>query len=98
VASKYISDLTKQTSKVGELRGALQAGVMTESDVYAELGQILMGINLEEREMKLLLLILLVPEHKMQLSDKLHGINSLKCRRTTILGLLREYPQTKDYD
>mmetsp|Transcript_10018 Transcript_10018/g.15030 ORF Transcript_10018/g.15030 Transcript_10018/m.15030 type:complete len:351 (-) Transcript_10018:72-1124(-) len=43
VASKYISDLTKQTSKVGELRGALQAGVMTESDVYAELGQIVNG-------------------------------------------------------
>jgi ornithine cyclodeaminase/alanine dehydrogenase-like protein (mu-crystallin family) len=43
VASKYISDLTKQTSKVGELRGALQAGVMTESDVYAELGAIVNG-------------------------------------------------------
>lgn len=43
VASKYISDLTKQTSKVGELRGALQAGVMTESDVYAELGSIVAG-------------------------------------------------------
>lgn len=43
VASKYISDLTKQTSKVGELRGALQAGVMSESDVYAELGQVVNG-------------------------------------------------------
>jgi len=42
-ASKYISDLTKQTSKVGELRGAIQAGVMTESDVYAELGDIVNG-------------------------------------------------------
>lgn len=42
-ASKYISDLTKQTSKVGELRGALQAGVMTEDDVYAELGDIVNG-------------------------------------------------------
>lgn len=42
-ASKYISDLTKQTSKVGELRGAIQAGVMTESDVYAELGEIVSG-------------------------------------------------------
>lgn len=42
-ASKYISDLTKQTSKVGELRGALQAGIMTESDVYAELGEIVNG-------------------------------------------------------
>jgi ornithine cyclodeaminase/alanine dehydrogenase-like protein (mu-crystallin family) len=42
-ASKYISDLTKQTSKVGELRGAIQAGVMTEADVYAELGQVVNG-------------------------------------------------------
>ena len=42
-ASKYISDLTKQTSKVGELRGPIQAGVMTENDVYAELGEIVNG-------------------------------------------------------
>lgn len=42
-ASKYISDLTKQTSKVGELRGAIQAGVMTEQDVYAELGELVNG-------------------------------------------------------
>ncbi|CAB9517647.1 Putative dehydrogenase [Seminavis robusta] len=42
-ASKYISDLTKQTSKVGELRGALEAGAMTEADVYAELGQVVNG-------------------------------------------------------
>ncbi|GKY93434.1 hypothetical protein MPSEU_000311000 [Mayamaea pseudoterrestris] len=42
-ASKYISDLTKQTSKVGELRSALQAGVMTESDVYCELGELVNG-------------------------------------------------------
>lgn len=42
-ASKYISDLTKQTSKVGELRAPLQAGVMTEADVYAELGEIING-------------------------------------------------------
>lgn len=42
-AGKYISDLTKQTSKVGELRGALEAGVMTEADVYAELGEIVNG-------------------------------------------------------
>lgn len=39
-ASKYISDLTKQTAKVGELRSAIEAGVMTESDVYAELGEL----------------------------------------------------------
>lgn len=42
-ASKYISDLTKQTSKVGELRGAIQAGAMTEKDVYAELGELVNG-------------------------------------------------------
>lgn len=40
---KYISDLTKQTSKVGELRSAIQAGAMTEDDVYAELGEIVNG-------------------------------------------------------
>ena len=42
-AGKYISDLTKQTSKVGELRGAIQAGVMTTDDVYAELGEVVNG-------------------------------------------------------
>lgn len=42
-ASKYIADLVKQTSKVGELRGAIQAGEMTEDDVYAELGQVVAG-------------------------------------------------------
>ena len=40
---KYISDLTKQTSKVGELRSALKAGVMTEEHVYAELGEVVNG-------------------------------------------------------
>jgi ornithine cyclodeaminase/alanine dehydrogenase-like protein (mu-crystallin family) len=42
-ASKYIADLVKQTSRVGELRGAIQAGVMTEQDVYAELGEVVNG-------------------------------------------------------
>ena len=42
-ASKYVSDLTKQTSRVGELRAAIQAGAMTEGDVYAELGEIVNG-------------------------------------------------------
>jgi len=42
-ASKYISDLTKQTSRVGELRSAIQAGAMTVDDVYAELGDIVNG-------------------------------------------------------
>ena len=39
-ASKYIPDLVKQTSKVGELRGAIQDGLMSESDVYCELGEL----------------------------------------------------------
>lgn len=42
-ASKYVADLVKQTSKVGELRGALQAGAMKESDVYCELGDLVNG-------------------------------------------------------
>ena len=42
-ASKYIPDLVKQTSKVGELRSAIAAGAMTEKDVYAELGEIVNG-------------------------------------------------------
>jgi ornithine cyclodeaminase/alanine dehydrogenase-like protein (mu-crystallin family) len=42
-SSKYIADLIKQTSKVGELRGPIQAGVMTEKDVYCELGDLVNG-------------------------------------------------------
>lgn len=42
-ASKYISDLTNQTSRIGELRSALQAGVMTLDDVHAELGEVVNG-------------------------------------------------------
>ena len=42
-ASKYVSDLTKQTSKVGELRSALADGTMKMEDVYAELGEICNG-------------------------------------------------------
>ena len=41
--SKYIADLVKQTSKVGELRGPIQAGVMTVDDVYCELGELVNG-------------------------------------------------------
>ena len=37
-ASKYIPDLVKQTSKVGELRGAIEDGLMSEDDVYCEVG------------------------------------------------------------
>lgn len=42
-AKKYISDLTKQTSIVGELRGAIQANMMTTDDVYCELGELVNG-------------------------------------------------------
>mmetsp|Transcript_2194 Transcript_2194/g.2527 ORF Transcript_2194/g.2527 Transcript_2194/m.2527 type:complete len:368 (+) Transcript_2194:62-1165(+) len=42
-ADKYIADLTKQTSRVGELRGAIEANVMTTSDVYCELGELVNG-------------------------------------------------------
>lgn len=42
-SSKYVSDLTKQTARVGELRSAIRAGLMTENDVYAELGEIVNG-------------------------------------------------------
>eukprot|EP01031_Cornospumella_fuschlensis_P024026 gene24026-29073_t len=40
---KYVCDLVRQCSKVGELRTALQQGVMTEKDVYAEIGEIVCG-------------------------------------------------------
>ena len=40
---KYVSDLTKQTARVGELRSAIEAGLMTEADVHAELGEVVNG-------------------------------------------------------
>lgn len=40
---KYVADLVKQTSKVGELRAPIQAGIMSEQDVYAELGELVNG-------------------------------------------------------
>ncbi|MEL6661103.1 MAG: hypothetical protein AAFR36_31940, partial [Bacteroidota bacterium] len=42
-SSKYIADLTSQTSKVGELRSALEAGSMSVDDVYCELGDLVNG-------------------------------------------------------
>ena len=42
-ASKFVTDLTRQCSRVGELRSALAAKVMTEADVYAELGDVITG-------------------------------------------------------
>jgi ornithine cyclodeaminase/alanine dehydrogenase-like protein (mu-crystallin family) len=40
--AKFVTDLTRQCAKVGELRTAL-AGGMKESEVYAELGEIVNG-------------------------------------------------------
>jgi ornithine cyclodeaminase/alanine dehydrogenase-like protein (mu-crystallin family) len=40
-ASKYITDLTRQCSRVGELRTALLEGAMVEADVHAELGEVI---------------------------------------------------------
>ena len=42
-ASKFITDLTRQCSRVGELRSAIKAGVMTEDDVHAEIGEVING-------------------------------------------------------
>lgn len=41
--AKFITDLTRQCARVGELRTALKEGYMQESDVYAELGEIING-------------------------------------------------------
>uniref|UniRef100_A0A7R9UBH1 Ornithine cyclodeaminase n=1 Tax=Pinguiococcus pyrenoidosus TaxID=172671 RepID=A0A7R9UBH1_9STRA len=42
-ASRMVCDLVRQCSRVGELRSAIEAGVMTEDDVHAELGEIVNG-------------------------------------------------------
>jgi ornithine cyclodeaminase/alanine dehydrogenase-like protein (mu-crystallin family) len=42
-SSKYICDLISQTSQIGELRSAIDAGVMSEGDVHAELGEVVNG-------------------------------------------------------
>jgi ornithine cyclodeaminase/alanine dehydrogenase-like protein (mu-crystallin family) len=41
--SKFITDLTRQCARVGELRTALAEGQMKESDVYAEIGEVING-------------------------------------------------------
>jgi len=41
--SKFVTDLTRQCSRVGELRTALLEGKMKESDVYAEIGEVVNG-------------------------------------------------------
>eukprot|EP00982_Pelagococcus_subviridis_P001669 13310-Pelagococcus_subviridis.AAC.5 len=41
--AKVITDITAQCVRVGEVRSAVAAGVMKESDVHAELGEIING-------------------------------------------------------
>lgn len=41
-ADKVVTDLTRQCISLGELHHAVAAGLMTESDVYAELGEIVL--------------------------------------------------------
>lgn len=41
--AKIVCDLKRQCAKVGELRTALEAGVMYENEVYAELGEVVNG-------------------------------------------------------
>ena len=41
--AKVVTDITAQCSRVGELRSAIAAGVMKETDVHAELGEIIAG-------------------------------------------------------
>jgi len=41
--SKFIADLVRQCSRVGELRTAIKEGAMTEADVYAEIGEVVNG-------------------------------------------------------
>ena len=42
-AGKVVTDLTAQCARLGELQHPLAAGLMTEADVYAELGEVLVG-------------------------------------------------------
>ena len=41
--AKVVTDITAQCARVGELRSAIEAGVMTEEDVHAEIGEIISG-------------------------------------------------------
>lgn len=41
--SKFVVDLVRQCSRVGELRTAIKEGAMTEEDVYCELGDVING-------------------------------------------------------
>src|SRR5215204_2369175 len=43
VSGKLVTDITSQCATIGELHHALKAGIMKQSDVHAELGQIITG-------------------------------------------------------
>lgn len=55
-ASKVVCDLVRQCRQVGELRSAIKAGVMTEDDVHAEIGDVVLG-NKPGREGEELILV-----------------------------------------
>jgi alanine dehydrogenase len=42
-SGKLVTDITGQSATIGELHHALKAGIMKQSDVHAELGQIIAG-------------------------------------------------------
>jgi ornithine cyclodeaminase/alanine dehydrogenase-like protein (mu-crystallin family) len=42
-AAKVVTDVTAQCAEMGDLHHAIEAGSMTRADVYAELGQLLVG-------------------------------------------------------
>ena len=42
-ADKYVTDLTVQCLRLGELQHSIAAGLMTAEDVYSELGPIVLG-------------------------------------------------------
>jgi alanine dehydrogenase len=44
--SKIVADLVQQCAVMGDLHHALEAGVMTQTDVYAELGEVVAGKKL----------------------------------------------------
>lgn len=44
-ASKFVTDLTRQCVRVGELRTAVKDGAMKETDVYCEIGEVVSGMK-----------------------------------------------------
>jgi alanine dehydrogenase len=43
--SKIVADITEQCATIGELHHALEAGVVTRENVYAELGEVVAGVK-----------------------------------------------------